>query len=266
MPRLKLDDKEFDPDELDVEYSDSDFQTYEGEIPPTGTMLLGRWTKLWWTYSGNGDPMIKALFVAEDNEDELEEYNGLPVWENLTFTPSAAFKYQPWLEVTGLSLALIKTKLYVAEDDDNIGTPIERIGTWKPGSDEAWAIVTVKKDRYNGAWQAKASKFSVAEEEAEEEEAPPPKASRKPAASASAAKHRRTRKADPEPEPEDEEEPEDLEEDEEEPEEEEEAPTTKRKAPASRSRTATRTKARPAKRGRTSRAKASDDGDDEPPF
>lgn len=252
MPRLKLSDDEFDPDALDVEYNKDGYDDYAGEIPPTGTMLLGRVKKLWWTYSGNEDPMIKALFIAEDNEDGLEEYDGLPVWDNLTFIPAAAFKYMPFLDALGLTLQQIKTKLYIADDEDNLGTPIERIGDWKPNSDDAWAMVTIKKDRYNGVWQAKASTYIAADEGEEEEEAPPPKASRKAPASRTKTRSRR------EPEPE-EDEPED---DEEEPDEEEERPRATR-----RGRAATKTRPAPAKTRtrRTRSSKAADDGD-EPPF
>jgi ribosomal protein S16 len=247
VPKLKLSNDEFDPDELDVEYDDTSYETYDGEVPKTGTLVTARVTKCWWTYSQNDNPMIKAIAVAEDGDNGLEEYDGLPIWENITFTPSAAFRYQPFLRAFGLTLKDVKTKTIVADEEDNLGTPIEKIGTWKPGSDDALCQIVIKKDRYDGEWQAKVGKilpYDEPEEEAEEEEKP---ARRKPATRKPAS---RSRRAEPEPE-------EDEDED-----EEEEAPPTKARGRTARGR-ASAASTRRAPKGRSRR---SSDDEDEPPF
>jgi hypothetical protein len=263
MPRLKLSDDEFDPDALDVEVEQQEFQNYTGDIPPTGTQLLGRVKKMWWTYTQNEDPMIKALVVAEGNNGKLAQYEGLPMWENLAFITSAAWKYQPFLEAIGVTLRDIKSKLIVADDEDNLGTPIEKINKWVPNGDDSWVTVVVKRDRWQGEWQAKIAQILPAEEEPEEEEAEEePPARRRPAPKAAkAAPARRSRHRRPEPEPEDdeaEEEPED--EEDEEPEEEEEAP--KRSGRTGRARASAKPSGtrRPTRRGRR------EDNGDEPPF
>jgi hypothetical protein len=252
MPRVKLSRDEFDVDALDVEWEESEFADYEGEIPPTGTMLLARVKKAWWTESSNGNSMIKALVVAEGNEDDLEDFNGLPTWDNITFVPSAAFRYGPFLRAMNLTLQDIQGGLYLAEDDDAVGSPIEKIKKWVPGSDDALVTIVIKRDRYQGEWQSKVSKYVAYEEEPEEEEEEEPAPRRRAirATKAATPARRRTRRAEPEEDEEEEEpeEPEDVEE------EEEEEPAPKRRRPAAKS------ARKPARRSR------SRDDEDEPPF
>lgn len=293
MPRMKLDDSDFNVSKLDVEYDadqPSDFPRYSGDIAPTGTVLNGRLTKMWWTFTKDGDSMIKLVCVAEGNDDDpdTEEYEGLSSWDNITFKPDAAFKYQPFLEYFGITLKDIKFKLMVASDDDpRNGTPITAIAWFEPGSDDALCRYTVSRDRWNGKWNSKIDRFLPLEDdegEEPEEEARPAR-TRKPAAAKparakpAAANGRRRAKAEPEPEDEYDEDEDDYEE--EEPEEEPERPArrarTTAKAANSRPATKTRTAARSSgtRSGGTaqSRAKArgrqaeADGGyDDEPPF
>ena len=179
IPKLKLTKSEFNPDELDVEYDDSSYDTYTGEIPKTGTILLFRCTKAWWTYAADETPMMKILSTAEQGENGTEEYDGLTVWDNLPFKPSAAFKYGPWLDVNGLTLQDVFKNTFVADDDDNVGAPIEKIGDWEPDSDTALYQIVIKRDRFDGEWSAKAKQYLPLdddeldeEDEADEDEEP----------------------------------------------------------------------------------------------
>jgi hypothetical protein len=259
MPKLKM-----EPGDLAniKELEEAEYEAgarYQGEVPPTGTMLNFRVTKIWWTYTENDDPMLKVLSVAEDNPGDLEEYDGLPCWDNMALTTGAKFKWDPFLDHFGLTIRDVKAKTMVDSDDDNIGAPITAISKWKPGSDAATFVGVVSKERYNGKWQGHIAEWldsdTELDEEEEEEEKKP--ARRKPAAkSTTRQRHRRT-----EPEPEEEDEPEDEPEDEEE--EEEEAPASRsRRRPASRA----AKKATPARRGTRRRAAKNEDEDDEPPF
>jgi hypothetical protein len=273
MPLMKLNDDDFDPEELDVDYeTGKSYTKYDGEIARTGTILSARVAKGWWTESADGDPMLKIVVEAEQNEGDDEEYDGMPAWENLVFKPSAAFKYGPFLEFFGITLKDIKKKMMVEKDDDpKNGTPIISIGGWKFGSDDALCRYVVSRERYKGKWQAHVQEWlpwDEADEEPEEEEEAPRR--RKPAAEDNGRRPARTpaasrRRAEPEP---DEDEPDDDE-------PEEETPRSRRTAarrPAARSGgTATRTRDRPAARAsgssRTTRSRSDDEGyDDEPPF
>lgn len=255
MPRLKVPDDELNVTELEeAEYDDRDFdyESYDGELPPGDTHLRGYVKKAWWTYTSAEDPMIKLLFIADGNDGDEDEFNGLPVWEQLPLTNNAKFKWKPWIDVFGISLMDIKKKTVVAEDADNIGDPIEKIGTWEPGEDARCSIIT-KRAKYKGQDKVEVRRWldeeaddeeeeEDYEEEEEEVEAEPPTtrrsrtaasgaATRKPAAAskASASKPAPARQA---------------------------KPGTTRRTPAKA--------AKPAARGRRQSAQAG--YDDEPPF
>lgn len=252
MGKLKLSKSDFDVDELDVEWSESDYQDYTGKQPPTGTVLRGGIQKMWWTYTANDDPMIKMLWVAAGNTGETAEYNGLPVWDNIVFTPKAAFKYGPFLQVLGLTLKQIQTQLFVADDDDNVGAPIEKIGKVAPSTSATECGIVTKRRKWNDEWQVNIGKLieqpEADDEEDEEEEAP--KRSRRAVATKPASARRK-----PEPEPEEDDDLEEEVDDDDVEDEPEEKPA--RRAPA-------KAAAKPATRSR--RKPADDDDDDDEPF
>lgn len=197
MPRLRVPDEELNIKELeDAEYDDRefDYESYDGELPPADTYLDGYVKKMWWCYTGGGDPMLKALFIADGNDGDEEEYDGLPVWEQLPLTNVAKFKWKPFIDVFGLRLIDIKRKTMVADDDDRIGAPIERIGNWEPGEGSRCRILT-KRAKFNGKDKVEVRRWLDASDDAEEEledydededeeveQAPPPRRTRPAAA------------------------------------------------------------------------------------
>lgn len=272
---LKIDDDDLDVEELDVEWDDG--PRYSGPIPPEGTVLNGRVERMWWTYAGDGTAMIKLIVVADETAGPCE---GLTCWENLVLKKTAAFKYGPFLEFFGLTLADVKNKTFVSEEDDpKNGAPIEKIARWKPGTDAALCAFTVTHDVYEGKLKAQVGEWleydadreppEVDDDEGEEEEVARPArggakaASKKSAARTASAKApaRGRRKPVEEEEPEEE----DEEETEEEDAEEEETPPARgrRKAPAK-----TASKAAPAKSGgrRPAGRKPARGSSDDPPF
>ena len=149
MVRMKLSRDEFDPKKLDVKVPKSTFKRYRGEIPPNGTILIFRVTRMWWTQSKAGDSQIYLMAFAEQNEGKLKKYNGLPVREYLTFNPDSAFRYQPFLHNFGLTTRDIFNKMDVEPEGDNIGDPINSIAGWVVGSDDALCRIAVVRDRYD---------------------------------------------------------------------------------------------------------------------
>lgn len=280
MPRLKVEDDELDIEALEeAEYTEGDYESYSGERPPKGTILAGFVKKMWWTYTTNDDPMFKILFVADGNEGDEEEYEGCPIWENAALIPTAKFKWAPFMETFGITLKDVKTKLYVGpEDDPGKGAPIEKIGTWKPGSDDSYCRVLVDQERYNNEWQARIGKwldYEPGEEEEEPEEPEPPARPTKGRGTSGRAKAGSTtqkaapargRRAKPEPQ-EEPDEPDDEPEEEPDEDEPEEKPAPRRTASRARS---TKAPAKPATkapaRGARSRRQAAQEVDDEPPF
>jgi hypothetical protein len=173
VPKLKLGDDDLDIDALEeAEYNEDDYQEYTGKQPPAGTVLAGYVKKMWWAYTNNGDGMLVALFIADGNVDEEEKYNGLPVWDRMALITSAKFRWKPFLDAMGFTLRDVKSRTRVAEDDDNIGAPIQRIGSWEPG-EEALARIITKRDRFNDEPSTKVKTwlaYEDPEEDADEDE------------------------------------------------------------------------------------------------
>jgi hypothetical protein len=298
MVRMKLSDDDFDAKALDVEYEGPQFERYRGDIPPTGTILTIRITKMWWLISQDtGESQTKLIAVAEQNDGPLKEYNGLPTWETLTWNKKNASRYMPFLNVYGLTTQDIKRKMDVEPDDDNIGTPINSIGDWTVGSDDTLARIVIKKDYFTERqeWRSKIDWdgwLPLEDEFDEEEEEQPRRPSRRaPARSARGSARGRSRDVPDEPDDDEDDDAdydvEDEEYDDEEDEEEEDvrSPARSRRAASASSRrgtsargaSSTRSSARPAARSsshasskRANAAAARDrktrGSQDEPPF
>jgi len=177
MVRLKPEETEdLNVAELDaIEYSTETFDSYDGEVPPKDIELLGYVRKMWWTRTQNGDPMLKILWLAAENTDDLEEYNGCPFWLNYALIGGAKFRWAPFLDNFGITLKDVKTKTDVADKDDQNGAPINKIARFRPGEefDEAWSYIITDRERYNGEWKPAVKSWLTldeAEEDADEAE------------------------------------------------------------------------------------------------
>jgi hypothetical protein len=226
---MKLTTNEFNPKKLDVKVEPSKFKRYTGDIPRTGTVLIHRVTKLWWTQAEDGTSMIKLLAVAEQNTGDKKKFNGLPTWEYLVFKPDAAFRYVPFLQCFGITLFDIKNKMVVSDEPDSIGDVIESLGGWEVGSDDALCRIVILRKRWADDWQSRVDRegwLPLDEEDEvedddieeddddEEEEAParPARRSRSTQAPARGAKaaSARSRRAEPEDEDDEDEDDEDI--------------------------------------------------------
>jgi hypothetical protein len=168
MARLKeADVADLNVRELEaIEYSTEQFDRYEGGIPPI-TILRGYVKKMWWTRSSNNDAMLKVLWVAAENENKLAEYDGLPVWLNAALIGAAKFRWDPFLQWAGISLAAIKArKVDVGKADQN-GAPITSIDGFHPGEDhdEAWGMILIGHEPYQGSTNAVAKEWLEWEDE-----------------------------------------------------------------------------------------------------
>lgn len=161
MPKLRWDEDGDAPDwdELDdAEYNEDggNYAKYEGPQPPKDMMLSGEIKKVWATRSSAGNKMFKVLFEASGNTGEREKYNGLAVWENVVWTPSSKFKWQPFLDALEISLKAVQKATITGEQDDNVGTPVLRIH-----KREFPARVRIQTDSemYNGSKRTKVAKW-----------------------------------------------------------------------------------------------------------
>jgi hypothetical protein len=174
IPKLKADEYDIDFDALEkAEYDPSTGQSsYKGEIPPKGTDLAAFVKGVWWCETSGGEPMIKVLTEAAGNEGTPEEqYDGLGMWENMALNAKSKWKWAPFFEAFGITLQDIRKKTVLADDDDNVGAPITKIGTFVPGSDESWCRVITDRERYNGTWSARVDQWLPWEETDEAQDA-----------------------------------------------------------------------------------------------
>jgi hypothetical protein len=117
----------------------SDFQAYDGPVPPAG-QYRATFKKAWWTKSQGGKPMLKMIFELNTTHAEKKVYNGYPIWHNITNEPSTAWKMQELFVALG-------TGKKSAIDFDEKGT-VTRIGRAIPGKTEV--LLKGKAGRYNG--------------------------------------------------------------------------------------------------------------------
>jgi hypothetical protein len=129
----------FDAEGLDEQEYDDSFEPYAGPLPPVNSILKFRLVKAFAAESSSGNFMIKTIFTAED----AGEYDGLTIFDNITFVETAAFRYQPFLQAMGLTAKRIKAQGIIGDDDDPRfnAPPILSIGKWKPGSDDAVCFI-----------------------------------------------------------------------------------------------------------------------------
>jgi len=174
MPKLRKEETEdMDVAELEAaEYSDEQFSKYGGDVPPNDTILRAKVSKMWWSRTNAGDPMLVALVEADENEGLLGEYNGLPCWERMSLTTGAKFKWAPFLEHFGLSIRDVKGKIILESDeDDSIGAPIVKIDKFAPGSEDAWCRIIIQREKYNDNWQAHVAGWLPYDEDEEPQDA-----------------------------------------------------------------------------------------------
>jgi hypothetical protein len=171
--KLKL-GADFDAEGLDeADYDDTEFPSYDGPLPPNNTWLTMRLTKAWQRYSSNSDLQFKTILVAGGGD-----YDGLTIWDNITFTEKAAFHYRPWLLAFGITAKMIKSSTVVDDDEGKFGHLVQRIGRWTPDTDDALCRVRVvrgKDQEDNPRPEAGTYRPLEDDDEGDRDEAPAPR-------------------------------------------------------------------------------------------
>ena len=147
----------------DEEYEEGqDYDDYEGEIPPSNTVLRGVIKKVWIAETRNDDPMLKVLFEARGNTGAKKQYDGCPIWDQVLFSmPQVKFRWQPFFDAVGFTLADLKNKTLVGDEDDNIGLPVLKIGTIVFNNEKKPVEVSIKtkREKYEGNEQARVQRW-----------------------------------------------------------------------------------------------------------
>lgn len=175
MPKMKWGD-DFDADALDdIEYdaeSDSNFQPYDGPIPPANTLLKGIIKRAWATKSKNGSPMIKLLWEAQGNEGEKKVYERLGIWHYVVMTKETAFSWKPFCQAFGLTASDIKNRMVVEDTEaESGGFAILKIGAkWKPGEKSAQCSILTKVETYNRVTNPRVARILVVDNDDNDED------------------------------------------------------------------------------------------------
>lgn len=155
----------------EAEYSEDDFNDYDGPVPPKNIILAGKIKKAWAMETANGDPAIKVLFEASGNVGERKEYDGCPFWDMILFSmPQVKFKWQPFFDAIGITLADVKNKTLTDAEEDNVGTPILKIGTVKFDGGNVAVRIKTNREKWEGEWQPRVGKFLPPADASDEED------------------------------------------------------------------------------------------------
>lgn len=107
-------------------------ENYIGELPPAGKALPGIIRRVFLTESSMGDPILKVLYEVTDGP-----YAGFTAWDNVTLNNKAAFKWQPFLRVLGVTpQELIRHTRVNADDVTDVGRRVLAIGERDLSDDE----------------------------------------------------------------------------------------------------------------------------------
>jgi hypothetical protein len=119
---------------------DSDRTTYEGPTPGKG-LYKALWKRGWWTKTKDGKKtMLKVLFILETENAAKKQFNGYPIFHNVTYEPSTMWKMH---ELFGALRAGEKAAI----DYDDKGD-VGRIGRAVVGKTSL--LIHGKEDIYNG--------------------------------------------------------------------------------------------------------------------
>jgi hypothetical protein len=122
---------------------------YKGDDLPSRQLFPGYVARVFLTRTEKKDPMLKVLYKCTH-----PEFNGFPVWDNLTLTPEAAFTWVPFVEeVLGMTIAEFSKSIYPdLTRETKSGHPVTQIGKWKLEEDLIPCLFAVmyRKDKETG--------------------------------------------------------------------------------------------------------------------
>lgn len=225
MPKVKFDISAKDLEETEA----GGFDDYDGELLPTpGWYPLDiDWIKLDESKSGNDMLVVHMTFNNPDDDPELADYVGCPVWDRITILSSTLFKVKPFLDAIGatykgfteatvvdgeeppnitkigslkISNLSVRCRLKLEVDDSGTYDDKLRPVRYTALADDEAPARPAKKAAKKAARRAEPEPEPEDDEEYEEEEPAPPRKTAKKAAKKAPAKKATRRRAEPEPE------------------------------------------------------------------
>jgi hypothetical protein len=140
---------------------DSDRQSYDGPTPGKG-LYRAVWKRGWWTKTNDGKKtMLKVLFTLETDNPKKKEFNGYPVWHNVTYESSTLWKMKELFTA-------LKAGQKAAVDYDDKGA-VTRIGRARPG--QTALLIHGKEGFYKGQQRLEVDTLAPLPGEDDEEDA-----------------------------------------------------------------------------------------------
>lgn len=143
-----------------------EFNDYDGPVPPKG-IYQHNLKKLWLTENKNGDQMIKGLAEIEET-GEKKKYNGYATWFNQNVTEQGLPYLKTFLDALGVSWDDFYNKTVTADDEDNVGSPIVKIGRVKIGDNPL--RINCKRGSYKGEDKLEVARFLEPKEPVDDDE------------------------------------------------------------------------------------------------
>lgn len=125
-----------------------DFTPYDGPIPPAGIYSCVL-KKLWLTENKNGEQMLKGVLEIAEDDKEKKQFNGYGIWFNQNVTEQGAPYVKQFLAGIGATWKEFYEKTVTADDEDNVGLPVTKIGKIKIDGDTE-VRVQGKRGKWDG--------------------------------------------------------------------------------------------------------------------
>lgn len=150
----------------DIESAESNFVTYEGEIPPRGVYRF-KLKSAKSTESSNGNPMVKLVLILDGSwKPKHKEFDGCPAFTQVMIMDSTAFQVRAFCDAIGVTARDFLNKT-VLDDDDKL----VKIGKVSLADGDLLVTANCQPGEYEGTPKLEIKGLlPKAEEEPEEEE------------------------------------------------------------------------------------------------
>lgn len=132
----------------EIEQAQSSFVPYSGPLVPKGVYTFTIKTAQFGRAQQSKNPMLKLLMILDGaasstEEEDRNQYDGAPVWDNITAIENTAWKVKQFCEALGITPSDFANKTVMNDNDD-----ITKIGRVKfDGTVKVRVLTTIEPDQ-----------------------------------------------------------------------------------------------------------------------
>lgn len=123
---------------------DSNFQNYDGPMPPAGLYKCVL-KSAWWGKSKGGVPMLTCVFELKAKNPDKAKYDGYAIWQRITHQESTLWRMKQLFAALGQPQ---KAGINITEKTGPFGNIVDQIGRARVGRAEL--LIKAKVERYEG--------------------------------------------------------------------------------------------------------------------